>query len=302
MEDEENLNLYRIVGYSVIIFTVIGLFAMAGAFLYSRLYKIDVVYCEFPYIGDLKFEDKFTLNGNIVGIVKNISSNEPNRAVLTINLHSPIEVHEDYKLFIADVGIMGERMVCLENGTQNAPLVDLKDTLHGIYYPGISDMLGKIMELREFLDNCMIFVNDVLHGTQNSKSFVEWIKTLEISIDDFLASVNSVMLNWDKDIPELLVQINDLSDDVNSDLLKFDDKLPEILDNVDIIINDCDALLDKITEIQKIGGDIEKFVEEIDAINITALNASMRDMQINITSISREAHKLRLFLMGKKKD
>ncbi|MCL1945593.1 MAG: hypothetical protein FWF51_00360 [Chitinivibrionia bacterium] len=302
MEDEENLKLYRIVGYSVIILTVIGFLSMAGAFLYSRLYRIDVVHCEFPYIGDLKFDDNFTLNGNIVGIVKKITSNEPNRAIITINLRSPIKVREGYKLFIADVGIMGERMVCLENGPQDARLMGRRDTLQGIYYPGISDMLGRIMELRQFLDDCTAFVGDIMHGTQDSKSIIVWLNSLENSIDDLLKSVNSVLSNWDNDIPKLLTQVNDLSYNLDTDLTKFGEKVPDILEKTDILIKDCDVLLEKITEIQKLGVDVGKVVGEVNALNINALNSTMSDMQINILSISRDAHKLRLYLAREKKD
>jgi ABC-type transporter Mla subunit MlaD len=300
MENEENLKVYRIAGYFVLIFTILGIIGMVGAFVYSHHRKVDVLYCEFPYIGDLKFDDPFTINGKQVGVVNKIWANEPNRAVLTINLHAKVEIHEGYRLFIGDVGIMGERLVCLENGPSDAPLIDLRDTLHGLYYPGISDMLGRIMELRELLDEGMAFMDKIKHGTDTARSIVEWLNSAEGSIDKLTQNLQSTLFNWDSDIPELLEQIDNLNYNINSGILTLGEKLPEILEITDVIIENCDTLLAKIAKAERLSDDIENIIGKIDELDVNSINNTLRDMQEGITSISRDAHRLRLLLLLRK--
>lgn len=288
--------LHKTVGYSFILIITIGFLAMFGFFVYNQVHKIGVVYCEFPYIGDVKFDDSFTVNGNKVGIVKNIYSNEPNKVILTINLKKPIEIHKGYKLFIGDVGIFGERVVCIENGPKQSPIIDLADTLQGVYYPGISDMLGRIQELRDFLDNCMLFVNNIQHGTDSSRSIIEWLNSTEKTIDKIALSGANTLQNLDNDLPEILSNINRFSDNFNSDMTNFGKKLPDILEKTDAIISDCDTLLAKITKIRELGSDAKNFAEKIDTIDINSLNSTILEWQEKITNISNEAFKLRLWI------
>jgi len=288
--------LHKIVGYSFILVIIIGFLAMFGFFVYHQIHKIGVVYCEFPYIGDVKFEDSFTINGSKVGMVKGIYSNEPNRVILTINLKKPITIHKGYHLFIGDVGIFGERVVCIENGPQDSPVIDLADTLQGVYYPGISDMLGRIQELRNFLDNCMIFVNNIQHGTDSARSIIEWLNSTEETIDKITIGTANTMQSWDNDLPQILQDINKFSDNFNSDMTKFSKLLPDIFEKTDAIIADCDTILTKLAKIQEFGSDIEHFVGKIDTLDINSLNSTLVEWQDKILNISREAHKLRLWV------
>ena len=296
-EKEENILLYRTVGYSVAILTVFGMIAMFAFFINYQYRGVGTVYCEFPYIGDLKFDDPFTINGMEIGYVKGIYANEPNRAIVKINLNSPIEVREGFKLFIGDVGIMGERVVCLENGCQDAPIVNLRDTLVGIYYPGISDMLGRMMELRDFLDECIAFVDKLRFGTDSSRSIIEWINNAETAIDKFSLSLQNTAVSWEKDIPDALEKIDDLSENLNKGLTEFGEKLPDIIEKLDVVIDDCDTLLTKISEIENIANDAKKLVESIDTLNIASINETMVDLQTEIEKVYNSALKLRLLLV-----
>jgi ABC-type transporter Mla subunit MlaD len=299
--DESKNNLYKILGYFVIIITFLGFLVMTGGFLYSQFHKVGVVYCEFSYIGDVKFDDSFTLNGSKVGMVKGITSNEPERVIVKIHLKSPVEIHEGYKLFIGDVGIMGERVICVENGQQDAPVINSADTLKGKYYPGISDMLGKMYELRKFLDDCIILVNNIQHGTDTSISIIEWINSAQESIDKLSLATQNTLWNWDKDLPDILLHINDFSDTLNKDLTSFGKKLPDIIEKTDVIIDNCDTLLIKIAKIENFGNNVENFIALTDSIDINLINNTLHDLQGQISSISREAHKLRLLLMKDRK-
>ncbi|MDR0304336.1 MAG: hypothetical protein LBH98_06165 [Chitinispirillales bacterium] len=296
-EKEENTKTYMIVGYLIILFTIFGFLSMFAVFLYSHYQKVGVIYCEFPYIGDLKFDDPFTVNGNKVGIIKGITSNEPNRTVLTINLKSPVTVHEGYNLFIGDVGIMGERVVCIENGPQDAPVISPADTLKGKYYPGISDMLGKIQDLRDLLDACIDFVYKISHGTDSSKSIIEWVNNAENNIDKFSYATQKIMISWDKDIPEIIKKTYDFSEDFDSNLTYLREKLLDIIKNIDTVIDDCDTLLTKICEIENTINDAKNFVLAIDTINMNSINQKISDLRYEINNIYNNALKLRLRLV-----
>jgi ABC-type transporter Mla subunit MlaD len=242
------------------------------------------------------------MNGDEVGMVKGIYTNEAEKVILTINLKKPIEIHEGYKLFIGDVGIMGERVVCIENGSQDAPVVNTSDTLPGIYYPGISDMLGKIGELRAFLDNAMLFVDNIQHGTDTARSIIEWLNATEKTIDKIAVSAANTMKGLDDDLPEILNNINNFSDDFNATQLEFSYKLPDILQKTDNIITDCDTLLVKLAKVDDFTADIEGFVEKVDTLDINSINNTLADLNTQIQTIRDEAAKLKLrFVRDKSK-
>ena len=297
MEEKENENLYKFVGYSVIVAVIIGIVAVCGYLIYYHTQRVGVIYCEFPYIGGLLKDDAFEINGKNVGMVKHIYSNEPNRVILTINLKKPIVINEGYRLFISDIGIMDERVVSLENGPPEAPLVNLSDTLVGIYYPGISDMLGRVQELRDFLDDVLIFVNNIQHGSDTARSIVEWLNSAEETIERVAASAVNALQGWDGDLPEILQQMNDFSEKLNRDLTKFGKQLPDIFEKTNTIIEECDTLLTKLAEIRKLSGTIENFVGKIDDnLDINSINEMLSEWQEKIQVIWKEAHKLQLWI------
>ena len=300
MEDEnlENLKAYRAVGYVVVILTVLGIFGMGFAWLHYHNTKVDILHLEFPYIGDLRFDDPFTLNGYQVGMVKGIEVIGPDRVILEIHLRIPIEIHEGFNLFIGDLGIMGERLVCLENGPQEAPIVNPRDTLTGEFFPGVSEMLGRITELRDFLDSAMVFVNRLHLGSDTAKSIIEWVSDTKNTLDRFLGSLENFSFDIDKDLPKFLEQINDLTVTLNSELEKFEEKLPDILNKTDVIIGEADTLLEQISKIKRIGDDAQNLVDGFDLLDMQSINQSLTNIQSELIFIVRQAHNVRLFLRG----
>ena len=293
---DENEKLYKIVGYSVIALIIAGTIAMFGFLAYHQKQKVGVIYTEFPHIGELQRDDAFEVNGKQVGTVGKIKKLGPSRVIVTINLRRPIEIHEGFRLYIGDVGIMGERMVFLENGAQEAPLVNLADTLAGEYQMGMSDMLGRMPEVREFLDNVITFVRNIQQGTDSARSFIDWLSSAEEKIDRVALSAANATQQWDKDLPEILQKINNLTESFNRDLTNFGGKLPEIFEKTNAIIEKCDTLLTNIAKIKNISANIENFVGKIDGFDVDALNASLVEWQAQILNIAREAHKLQLWI------
>jgi len=298
MEEEEleKIKLYRFVGYAVFVITVLGFLAMVGTWLYYHNTKVDEIYLEFPYIGDLRLDDPFTLNGYQVGMVKGISLIGPNRIILKINLRVPIEIREGYHLFLGDLGVFGERFVCMENGPQDAPLVNLRTTLTGEYVMGISDMLGRMMELRELLDTAMVFVSSLRHGNDTTTSLIEWVDNTKNTFDGFFGNLHTFSLDMGNDLPQILDKIENLNNTINADLQKFDEKLPGILDKTSAIIDASDTMLVNIAKIQRIGGDAQNFVDIFDSIDIQMLNQTLTDIQKELGLITSEAHKLRIWI------
>ncbi|MCL2845107.1 MAG: hypothetical protein FWE23_06615 [Chitinivibrionia bacterium] len=295
-EEQENLKLYRLVGYFVVIFTILGIFGMGAVWLYLHNTKVDVLHLEFPYVGDLRFDDPFTINGYQVGMVKGIKVLGPNRVILDIYMRKPVDIHEGYRLFIGDLGIFGERLVCLENGPSDAPLVNQRDTLSGEYFMGISDMLGRMMELRDFLDTAIAFVGNIHHGSDTTKSIIEWVSDTKNTLDRFFDNLNTFSFDMHKDLPQILEKITNLNNTLNTDLQRFDEKLPDILERTSTIIDVADTMLVNIAKIQRIGGDAQNFVDIFDEIDIISLNQSLVGIQRELGEITSEAHRLRLFL------
>jgi len=298
MEEEEleKIKLYRFVGYAVFVITLLGFLAMGGTWFYFHNTKVDELYVEFPYIGDLRLDDPFTLNGYHVGMVKGIKLIGPSRVILKINLRVPVEIREGYNLLLGDLGIFGERLVSLENGPPEAPLVNPGDTLSGEYFMGISDMLGKMMELRDLLDTAMVFVGNLQHGNDTAKSLMEWVGDTKNTLDRFFNNLHTFSSDIDNDLPKILEKIGDLSNTLNTDLRKFDEKLPDILDKTSSIIDVADTMLVNIAKIQRIGDDVQNFVDVFDSIDVQMLNQTLTDIQKELGEITSEAHKLRLWL------
>jgi len=295
-EELENLKLYRFVGYAVLVVTLLGFLIVGGTWFYYHNTKVDELYIEFPYIGDLRLDDPFTFNGYQVGMVKGFSLLAPNRIILKINLRVPIEVREGYSLFLGDLGVFGERFVCLENGPQDAPFVNLKDTLSGQYLMGISDMLGKIMELRDFLDSAMVLVDNLRYGNDATKSLIEWVSDTKNTFDRFFENLHTFSFDMHNDLPQILEKIENLNNTINADLQKFDEKLPDILEKTSAIIDASDTMLVNIAKIQRIGGDAQNFVDIFDSLDIQKLNETLTNLQTELGQITGEAHKLRLWI------
>jgi len=138
----------------------------------------------FPSVGVLGPGDPVTVSGVEKGRVENVELYKGD-VLVTFNLTEDVKLKEDARFRLANVGLMGERVIDIQTGYSEKEL-DLTQVHKGSYEPGIAEIMGLTGNLVD-QTRSLIRSLEIAIGGQKSPS------TLETAIDNL--NIASVKLN-----------------------------------------------------------------------------------------------------------
>jgi ABC-type transporter Mla subunit MlaD len=161
----------RHIGYIALVVLAVGLACVAGYAVYATSAPTErrVVLCR--QLGSLKLADPVVNNGKQVGVVRRIGL-VGDRPCLTLQLTPPLQLHDDYAIRIVDLGVMGDRLVAVDPGSDERPLVPAGDTLRGQFVIGPSEALAIVGRLREVVSAWAKITTTLVHGDSAHEPFV----------------------------------------------------------------------------------------------------------------------------------
>jgi ABC-type transporter Mla subunit MlaD len=179
-------------GYLIItVIFAIGLSVLGFGFFYLKNPdKVTVVL--FDKVGNLKIDDPVYLIGVPVGKVKSIELRKQN-ALVHIRMRRPLKLHQGYRINNMDVGIMGDRMLSIEFGDTTRLLVKEKDTLIGIFHPGVSEAVGMAWKLQSVIDSFIVLSAKLLRTTPMQASFVQRVNEIARATDSATLTLAAII-------------------------------------------------------------------------------------------------------------
>jgi phospholipid/cholesterol/gamma-HCH transport system substrate-binding protein len=157
--------------------------AVAGTYVVRTLFlPPPSLVLAFDRIGAIRLEDPLKLDGVDIGSISRIEPRESS-VFVTVDLHTAIDIHQGYRIQSRDQGILGARVLEIENGPPNAPRVELSDTLRAAFTPGVSEAVGQAYKLKNLVDSYVRAADRLLYGTPDSPSFVDGFDSLVRTTD-----------------------------------------------------------------------------------------------------------------------
>jgi ABC-type transporter Mla subunit MlaD len=198
-EEQKHQNqVDRRIGYAIlalIIFLSVALIVFGYTLSKSAAAETRIVH--FPQIGNLRIDDPVMLKGIQVGTIKKTDGTERGIYVTFITTQ-PLNLRADYQIENKDKGIMGDRLIMIEPGTNTAAAVPAGDTLHGIFREGISEVVGLAWQLSDLIDTFCVVSDRMLKGTSQKKSLVRQIDDMVNITDSTLARLTRMTDNLER--------------------------------------------------------------------------------------------------------
>ena len=154
----------------------------------------------FKEIGNLRYQDPVRVRGVEFGTAKKIEwksdyAGKTMRAYVTVKSTMPIPIHRGYLIVNMDEGLMGDRVILIDCGDSAAPLIPVRDTLVGTFYPGVSEALNNALQLRGVIDTFLAVSETLAHGAGTQKSLVAQVNQAVSSADSISTMVLGMTRN-----------------------------------------------------------------------------------------------------------
>lgn len=161
----------------------------------------------FDRISNLRIDDPVEIMGKTVGRIKNVTGENRN-VFVTVEFNETVTIYSNYRIYTYDKGIVGDRRLVIEPGHISSPIIDKSDTLNGIFYLGISDVLGHAWKLKDFFtafkDNAAV----LLSGTEEKPSFITSFTSVISEIDTISSRLYNAAVFLDSELTHGIDTLN----------------------------------------------------------------------------------------------
>lgn len=301
------MNKDRFIGYVMFLLLIAASGTIVAVSIETLFARHQVRWINFGHIGDLRMQDDVKLRGVTVGTVSDIRL-FGNRAFVQVELFHPIRLYRNYNLhasdsvvITADKGILGERIIHLDPGDSSQPEIPVEDTLIGIYYDGVSDVIGQAWRLRDLLRSYRIIADEYLHGSETERSFVDKYHTILSSIDSTTLWILNKTILLSNGVEDGVTTLNKLSDTVSAIVHTVDSATPPILKKTESAEHQVDSILSAtdpiIATLDSLSNVIKASPLISDNPEADELRKKITDLKKNLEFLSSEAANLKLIFV-----
>jgi len=221
-----------------------GITWIKGWNLSQNTYEVKVL---FPNVGILNVGDPVTVSGVEKGKVKKIELSA-GEVLVTFSLASDVQLKEDAKFSIMNVGLMGERLVNVNTGSGEKPL-DLAQSHKGSFDPGIPEVMAMTGELVTEVRDLVTSLREAVGTEQGKSSLQKSIKNMEnvsVRLSKFFDKNTGKM---DQAVEEFVYSTAQLKDFMQNNKQKLEntiDKWNQLTSTLEDVSQSMKKLSDKI--------------------------------------------------------
>jgi hypothetical protein len=197
----------RRLGYAILLFFFVSVLTLAVYVLYCTKNPEPVRIIAFNSTGNLKIDDPVTIKGISAGKISDIKWRKQNILVF-IKTHKPIEFHYGYRIDNNDVGYMGDRMLSIDLGDIEAPIIPVTDTLKGNFNTGLSEFIGIAWKIRGIVDSLKAVSAKMLIGTPANPSIASQLKEIMTGADSMSLNLIKMTSAISKNVPNRIDSID----------------------------------------------------------------------------------------------
>jgi len=206
----------------------------------------------FPSVGILGPGDPVTVSGVEKGRVAKVELYQGDVLVI-FNLTEDVQLKEDAKFRLANVGLMGERVIDIQTGYSEKPL-DLTKIYRGTYEPGIAEIMGLTGNLVDQARSLFKALETAL-GTQKTPSTLEAtidnLNTASLKLNQLLGQADQITQNMTVSSQEVRKFVTENKASLQTTVTNFEeasrrlDKLTTTLENALNSLNNLTTKMEK---------------------------------------------------------
>jgi len=223
-----------------------GITWIKGWNISQNTYEVKVL---FPNVGILNVGDPVTVSGVEKGKVKTIELTS-GEVLVTFALATEVKLKEDAKFVIANVGLMGERLVDVKAGYSDKPL-DLTLTHKGSFDPGIPEVMAMTGDLVTEVRTLVTSLQDAVGSQDGKSSLQKSIKNMEEVSQRLAKFFDNNTGKMDQAVEEFVYSTSQLKDFMQNNKDKLEntiDKWNRLTTTLEDISESMKKLSDKIND------------------------------------------------------
>jgi phospholipid/cholesterol/gamma-HCH transport system substrate-binding protein len=291
--------------------SLIALAILFGGTLWVRRYNpmirtmmLSVVFRDGRSIG---IGDPVNVSGVKVGEIKNVKLDSDNNVIIMFTMKQNIILHPDCSFTIRDVGLMGDKVLVVNPGTETGT-VDTSQILEGTEGTDLNDLINSANELVKRLQKISTMIDTDLNLVRLSTTLEQTLKNIQQaaavyeefarenreplykSLKSFEASSNELRMfirNNDERLESIIASFQRTSDKIANTLDNIDN-LSTIVDTMSVYMKTGNGTLAKLVK-------TDEFYEELRMTN-AHIDSFITDFKSNPGKYTKDMKfKLRLF-------
>jgi ABC-type transporter Mla subunit MlaD len=241
--------------------------------------QVWTVRCE--QIGTLKLADPVVVRGVQVGQIVDIRW-DGHRAMLAIRLSPPRPIYADYGILIADVGIMGDRLVILAPGTPEHRQLGPDDTLKATFVLGPSEALGMVTRLRDGVAAAVRMSRRLAHGDSAHEPLINRYARLVHLTDSLSERMLTLTLSLDRTVTSRIDTLSRFAELTAEFASRLSRETGGTLADIADVVTELDSAL---VTVEELVARVENAVAGLDSPEVHELRQSLDTLHIRILDV-----------------
>lgn len=262
--------------------------------IFKKTYNLHV---EFKNVGGLKEGDAVRVSGLELGRVDRLDL-KPGKVIVTLRMHGPIDIREDYSIQVAMSSLVGGRHVAIEAGTPERPKVDTTQVLTGLPPGSPVDEIGELVkENREAVKQFISNLNDISAQLKRGEGTLGKLlhdDKLYTQATDAIADIREAVKELKK-AGDVITKAGDVIGKVRDQLDKGEGTLAKLITS-DEVYNSLKGSAEKLNEIlskaERGEGTVGKILNDPSLYDeAKALMTQMKDAVASVQKITEKIEK-----------
>lgn len=156
----------------------------------------------FPDVGGLAEDDPVTVHGVKKGAVKEIRLGSGG-VVVTFLLEKDLTLTSGSRVYVRNVGLMGEKFLAIDGLDLGSTLVARRDTIDGVYESGIPEVISQMGDALASLENLSVSVDRVISLAEERNT----LRTTLANVETASADLEQALAENRDDLRETVVSL-----------------------------------------------------------------------------------------------
>ncbi|MBL8029093.1 MAG: MCE family protein [Fibrobacteres bacterium] len=241
---------------------------------YSFGKETRILTVSFVDIGTLTDGDPVKINGVKTGkVVKNTL--KEGHVLVDMEIDGSVQIPDDSRVTIQNVGIMGERMIGIRMGSSKT-MAEPGKPLQGYFDSGIAEAMGMLGDVFGDAQKLVKEIGVLMDETVANEEFIRTFKSITERLDRLTIAIDRMVVGNEAAVNTIVKDLKTTTGDVQSLMANNKSK-------IDGIVNDFSTTADKASKLTAQG---EKIAERVDLLlakinnDSSVVNKLLKDQQL----------------------
>jgi phospholipid/cholesterol/gamma-HCH transport system substrate-binding protein len=249
----------------LIILAILGYFILKIEDIHPNRKGLREVTAVFDSVAGLDNKSRVRVAGVPVGEVKDIHLRQDGKAVVRMEIDSDVQLHKNAVARVVNLGLLGEKYIELDPGTQNVPVIpsDQSVELRGTQPASIDDVTNQISAIATDVKAITASLRTVMAGPQGEQRLSEIVE----NVHQITAQVRDLVAANRSNVDATLANTREITAQLRSEIPRLAESIEKVANNLNGTLGENRQDVHQVVEnLRKLSGDLKTTTENLNAI------------------------------------